>query len=60
MEQLRGPLEGYSKAQIKAIREASEDKKNKQPVGDWRQRRKKMHEQAGLAIGLYQVEELVL
>ncbi|KAF9461998.1 hypothetical protein BDZ94DRAFT_1262189 [Collybia nuda] len=59
IEQLRGPLEPFVKAHTKAIREAGEDKR-KQPVADWRQRRKQAHEQAGLSIGLYQLEELVL
>lgn len=59
MEQLRGPLEPFVKAHTKAIKEAGEDKR-KQPVVDWRQRRKQAHEQAGLSIGLYQLEELVL
>ncbi|KAG6897610.1 hypothetical protein C0992_013050 [Termitomyces sp. T32_za158] len=59
MEKLRGPLEMFSKAHTKAIREAGQDK-SKKPLGDWRQRRKQAHEQAGLSIGLYQLEELVL
>ncbi|GLB34213.1 hypothetical protein LshimejAT787_0110970 [Lyophyllum shimeji] len=59
MEQLRGPLEMYAKAHVKAVKEAGQDKR-KQPLADWRQRRKQAHEQAGLSIGLYQLEELVL
>lgn len=35
-------------------------KKDSAQQGDWRRKRKMLHEQAGLAIGLYQVEELVL
>ncbi|KAG6812938.1 hypothetical protein H0H92_015258 [Tricholoma furcatifolium] len=59
LEQLRGPLETFAKAHTKAIKEAGQDKRKK-PVGDWRQRRKQAHEQAGLSIGLYRLEELVL
>lgn len=59
MEQLRGPLEKFAKAHTKAIRETGLGK-SKKPLGDWRQRRKQAHEQAGLSIGLYQLEELVL
>ncbi|KAG6916470.1 hypothetical protein DXG01_006664 [Tephrocybe rancida] len=59
MEQLRGPLETFAKAHTKAVKEAGEDKRKK-PLGDWRQRRRQGHEQAGLSIGLYQLEELVL
>ncbi|KAG6856986.1 hypothetical protein H0H87_011080 [Tephrocybe sp. NHM501043] len=59
MEQLRGPLETFAKAHTKAVKEAGQDKRKK-PVGDWRQRRKQAHEQAGLSVGLYQLEELVL
>ncbi|KAG6861980.1 hypothetical protein C0995_009164 [Termitomyces sp. Mi166 len=59
MEQLRGPLEMFAKAHTKAVKEADQDK-SKKPLGDWRQRRKQAHEQAGLSIGLYQLEELVL
>ncbi|KAH0588051.1 hypothetical protein H2248_006781 [Termitomyces sp. 'cryptogamus'] len=59
MEQLRGPLEMFAKAHMKAVREAGQDK-SKKPLGDWRQRRKEAHERAGLSIGLYQLEQLVL
>ncbi|RDB20161.1 hypothetical protein Hypma_012958 [Hypsizygus marmoreus] len=59
IEQLRAPFESFAKAHTKAIQEAGQDNKKK-PLGDWRQRRKQAHEQAGLSIGLYQLEELVL
>ncbi|KAG6900424.1 hypothetical protein C0993_010812 [Termitomyces sp. T159_Od127] len=59
MEKLRGPLETFAKAHTKAVKEAGQDT-SKKPLGDWRQRRKQAHEQAGLSIGLYQLEELVL
>ncbi|KAF8897865.1 hypothetical protein BD779DRAFT_1465949 [Infundibulicybe gibba] len=58
VEQLRGSLEPFSRAQAKAIKEGSEEKK-KGPVGDWRLRKKLAHEQAGIEVGLYRLEELV-
>jgi hypothetical protein len=60
-EKLRGPLQVFAAAHTKALnsaKEASEGKKA--PVGDWRQRRKLAQDQAGMGIGLYQLEELVL
>ncbi|KAF5387687.1 hypothetical protein D9615_000759 [Tricholomella constricta] len=59
LEPLRGPLETFAKAHFKTVKEAGQDKRKK-PLADWRQRRKQAHEQAGLSIGLYQLEELVL
>lgn len=61
-EQLRGPLEPFAKAQAKVVAEAAQGgvKKDSAQQGDWRRRKKMQHEQAGLSIGLYQVEELVL
>lgn len=59
LEALRAPLESFARAHVKAVREAGEDKKKK-PVVDWRRRRKQAHEQTGLLLGLYQLEELVL
>lgn len=59
IERLRGPLEPFAKAQTKAVRDAG-DEKRQQPQGDWRQRKKQAHEQAGLGVGLYRLEELVL
>ena len=61
LEQLRGPLETFARTQAKAVKDAAASGKDgKEPVGDWRQRRKMAHEQAGMAIGLYRLEELVL
>ena len=59
MEQLRGPLEPFAKAQAKAIKEGSEGRRKEHQV-DWRQRKKQTHDQAGLAVGLYRLEELVI
>lgn len=59
IERLRGSLEPFALAHRKAIKEAREGKP-KEPVGDWRQRKKQVHEQAGLGVGLYRLEELVL
>ena len=61
-EQLRGPLEPFAKAQAKIVAEAEQSgvKKDSAQQGDWKKRKKLQYEQAGLSIGLYQVEELVL
>ncbi|KAG5648709.1 hypothetical protein DXG03_000056 [Asterophora parasitica] len=59
LEPLRGPLEIFVKAHSKTVKETGQDRR-KRPLVDWRQRRKQAHEQAGLSIGLYQLEELVL
>lgn len=61
-EQLRGPLEPFAKAQAKVVAEAAQGsgKKDSAQQGNWRRRKKMQHEQVGLSIGLYQVEELVL
>jgi len=58
MEQLRGPLEPFARAQMKALREGAEGKKDNQV--DWRKRRKAAHEQTSAAVGLYRVEDLVI
>lgn len=58
MEQLRGPLEPFARAQVKALRESVEGRKDSQV--DWRRRRKAAHEQAGVAVGSYRLEELVI
>lgn len=61
---LHGPLEPFVRAQAKAVKDGAalgkDGKKREGPVGDWRQRRKMAHEQAGMAVGLYRLEELVL
>jgi len=59
-ERLRGPLDPFVRAQAKAAKEAKDISEGvKVPVADWRQRKKLLHEQAGM-IGLYQLEELTL
>ncbi len=58
LDKLRGPLEPFAKAHRKAQMEAS-GKHRHEPAGDWRQRRKQARDQAEVAIGLYQVEDLV-
>jgi hypothetical protein len=53
----------FARAQAKAVKDAAalgKDGKKEEPLGDWRQRRKMAHEQAGMAVGLYRLEELVL
>ncbi|KAJ7273087.1 hypothetical protein C8J57DRAFT_1128769 [Mycena rebaudengoi] len=57
VETLRGPLELFARAQAKAVRDGKE---GKEVVGDWRQRRRLAHERSGMAVGVYQLEELVL
>jgi hypothetical protein len=58
MEQLRGPLEPFARAQMKTLRESIEGKKDSQV--DWRKRRKAAHEHISVAVGLYRLEELVI
>ena len=58
MEYLRGPLEPFARAQVKALKESAEGKRDAHV--DWRKRRKAAHEQAGISIGLYRLEELVI
>ncbi|KAL4247039.1 Nucleolar protein 11 [Abortiporus biennis] len=60
LEILRGPLEQFTKAQQKALLESTQGPQRADQKVDWRRRRKAAHEQASVAIGLYQVEELVL
>ncbi|KAL0577449.1 hypothetical protein V5O48_004518 [Marasmius crinis-equi] len=60
-EKLRGPLHVFAAAHSKALKNAKEASEGKNaPQGDWRQRRKLAQDQAGMGIGLYQLEELVL
>lgn len=63
VEQLRGPLEPFARAQAKALREgagAARGVRKDTQQGDWRKKRKAAHEQTGMAVGVYQLEELVL
>ena len=60
VEQLLGPLEPFVRAHAKAIHEAAHGAQKPDLKIDWRRRRKEAHEQAGMAVGLYQIEELVL
>ena len=59
-EHLRGPLEPFVKAHAKMVHEAAHGPDRPDPDVDWRRRRKEAHEQAAIAIGVYQVEELIL
>lgn len=59
IEPLRGPLEPFAKAQVRAIKAASEGGR-REPLVDWRRRKRQAQEQTGLAVGLYRLEELVL
>jgi hypothetical protein len=55
MEQLRGPLEPFAKAQAR-----TGGGRSKKSTVDWRTRKKQEQEQIGLAVGLYRLESLVL
>ncbi|KAK0207011.1 hypothetical protein DFS33DRAFT_1255556 [Desarmillaria ectypa] len=57
MEQLRGSLEAFVKAQRRLLKATEE---GKEPRLDWRQRSKLAHQQASAAIGLYKAERLIL
>ncbi|KAG7097458.1 hypothetical protein E1B28_004802 [Marasmius oreades] len=60
-ERLRGPLHVFAATHSKAIKDAKEASEGKHaPKGDWRQKRKLAQDQAGMGIGLYQLEELIL
>ncbi|KAI0652881.1 hypothetical protein C8Q70DRAFT_1059801 [Cubamyces menziesii] len=66
LENLCGPLEPFARAAAKAQQqqEAKDTQQQQQANAgsgrDWRRKRKMAHEQAAIAVGLYQVEELVL
>jgi RecB family exonuclease len=62
LAQLHAPLAPYARAQTRALREGNSTTKPAPAAkqGDWRQRRKAKHEQAALAIGVYQLEELII
>ena len=59
MEQLRGPLEPFVRAQLKASRESIVEGRKDGQV-DWRKRRKAANAQTSVAVGLYRLEELVI
>ncbi|OSD04539.1 hypothetical protein PYCCODRAFT_1443810 [Trametes coccinea BRFM310] len=65
LEHLAAPLEPFARAAAAKSR-ANAEKAEKAAAGggdsgrDWRRKRKMAHEQAAVAVGLYQVEELVL
>ncbi|KAI0331319.1 hypothetical protein GY45DRAFT_1336311 [Cubamyces sp. BRFM 1775] len=65
LENLCGPLEPFARAAAKAQQQqqqqqAKDAQANAGSGRDWRRKRKMAHEQAAIAVGLYQVEELVL
>lgn len=60
LEQLRGPLEPFVKAHKKMVHEAAHGPEKPDPNVDWRKKRKQAHEQAAIAVGVYQVEELII
>jgi hypothetical protein len=60
LEQLRGPLEPFVKAHVKMVHEAAHGPEKPDLSVDWRKTRKEIHERAAMAVGVYQLEELVL
>lgn len=61
LELLCGPLEPFARAAAAKTRAQTQTQSEGKDGGrDWRRKRKLAHEQAGVAVGLYQVEELVL
>lgn len=63
LELLCGPLEPFARAAAAKAKAKDKEAEGKAPADggrDWRRKRKMAHEQAGMAVGLYQVEELVL
>ncbi|KLO08508.1 hypothetical protein SCHPADRAFT_1000874 [Schizopora paradoxa] len=63
LEALRGTLQPFAKSHAAAITDArlgrTGNKKNMDHQEDWRKRRRRIHEQTEMALGPYQVEELV-
>ncbi|KAJ8482300.1 hypothetical protein ONZ45_g15004 [Pleurotus djamor] len=57
---LCGPLEAFSKAQAKAAQEAKEGKGKQASQTEWMRKRRHAHEQTGMAVGAYRLEELVI
>ncbi|KAI0751088.1 hypothetical protein C8Q80DRAFT_1099341 [Daedaleopsis nitida] len=60
LELLCGPLEPFARATAAKAKAQTEAKDKGDSGKDWRRKRRMAHEQAGMAVGLYQVEELVL
>ncbi|KAF8632319.1 hypothetical protein AX15_001941 [Amanita polypyramis BW_CC] len=65
IQPLYGALGDFARAHSKAKHEAEEKgagvvRTGRENPESWRQRRKRQHEQAGIGIGLYRVEELML
>lgn len=63
-EQLRGFVEGFAKLHATTLRKAEMGKvgnvADEGSKKDWRQCKEEAREQVGMAIGVYQLEELVL
>ena len=67
VEQLRVPFDSLLREHKKVVAERKEREKATQPggvgkgeKGDWRKKRKEAFQQASLAVGLYQIEEIFL
>jgi len=59
-EQLRGFVEGFAKVHATTLRKAVGNVADEGSKKDRRQCRQEAREQVGMAIGIYQLEELVL
>ena len=57
---LRGVLQPFVTAQDAHVRESAMGAPKPDLSVDWRKRRREQHEQAAIAVGVYQIEELVL
>lgn len=60
LAQLSGPLQPFAAAHARAARDAAQGAPKADTRIDWRRRKRAANERAELALGLYQVEELVL
>ncbi|EMD40538.1 hypothetical protein CERSUDRAFT_111138 [Gelatoporia subvermispora B] len=60
LAQLAGALQPFATAHARAVREGTTGATKAEARVDWRKRRRAAHEQAAMALGAYQVEELVL
>ena len=60
LAQLAGALQPFAAAHARAVREGTTGTTKAEARVDWRKRRRAAHEQAEMALGAYQVEELVL
>ncbi|KZT05551.1 uncharacterized protein LAESUDRAFT_655546 [Laetiporus sulphureus 93-53] len=60
LEALRGPLQPFAKTHAHAVHEGAHGIPKVDTSVDWRRRKKATQQQAEMALGLYQMEELVI